>query len=354
MANHSFVKLPFAIPARAMAFLAKQVVGTAFGGFYKAQFEPKTATHEAGPDDEEGGFFFLFEGHGSDKLRINLWSDGPRDIESRHSTHGIDRLCQDFLESQLACCFGARHIDNDGLSPPGEPGRLRLFHRRMHDDGRRDLFGEAKRGSHEGDAGSWLLYGASLEEARKLCPKLFEFEAPKDVSFEHQRYALRFLPEEVKPLMIAHEKADTIDIRASLDWGAGIEAEFGSSLDKELASALLMPAAAMGLAIPEALVIAAGANGCSRGIAMAIIHRQHKAAAELLDACEAHFGAQGRASALKSAFADAKKIARQAEPEELPLEYWPVGESLSLFEQAQLASAVPSAPSAKKSKSARI
>jgi hypothetical protein len=154
--------------------------------------------------------------------------------------------------------------------------------------------------------------------------------------------------------MIAYEEADTIDIRAALNWGAAIEAELGSVIDKDLASALLMPAAAMGLAIPDALVACAGAEGSSKAIAMAIVHRQQKSAADLLDACEANFGAAARAIALKAAFADAKKIGRQAEPEQCPLEYWNVRESISVFEQSQLATAVPSNPSVKKSKSARI
>lgn len=360
MANHSSTKLPFEIPAPAMAFLAKQAVLAAFGGLYQPDFKPDRSKHKTTQGEYSFFFSFAIQGEGDTAPKINLWSDGPKHLESRHSTHGLHRLCQDFLEQQLSCCFGARHIDDDGVGKvsPGEPGLLRIFQHRFHSDGRVDIYRKftdpAKLPPPGQDAGNWLLSGPALDNARKLCPKFFEFTAPTDVTSEQQQYALQYLPEDARALMIAHENADTLDIRPLIHWGKSIDADFPKPLSPEIAGALLMPAAAMGLDIPSRLVKEAGADGCSKALAMAIVYRQHQASADLLDAVETEFGAPARSIAIKSALRDAKKIARQAEPEEKPHHYWNVPESISLFEKTQIEAAAPAPATTRKSKPPRV
>ena len=357
MANHSKTKLPWPIDIGAMALLAKQSVQAAFGGLYLCGFEPAKANRK----DNEGRFYFEFEIPGYARGNgPQAWSEGKRHVEHRHSSRGIDRLCQILIHQQLACCFGARSINDEGLGPisPGEPGLLRLFETRSCFGGRVDSFfgipnPDAPKNPKNNEAGDWLLFGPALAKARKACPKLFEFKAPTDVPLEYQEYRIGSIPENMRPKMIAHHEADTMDFRTCMSWSQAIDSDFPGKLRAEQAGSFLLPAAAMGLGFPERLVKDAGIDWCARALALAIVHREHFSSEKIVDLARQFHGPKADGLCQK-AMLESKNIEKQKRPEDPPLKHWDILESISAFEQRQIQLAAPEPNNKAKSKAPRV
>lgn len=320
MANHSKSKLPWSMDPRALAFAAERFASAAFGGLYVADFDPRKASFKEG----ELAYAFKWLGRDDANEGPNIWSEDGRSVEQRHSSRGLGKLCQDMLHHQLSACFGARSIDDDGVGRIElmTPGKLPLFYRRAHLGGRSDMFwgvfnGLKGLGGKKSEAGLWMADEADREEIQKRCPKLLEFKAPKDVSMEHQRYKLSAIPEPERSRMRAHLDKDTIDFRASLDWGAAIDRCFAEPLGKKLAGDLLLPAAAMGLEIPSRLIQESSIEGIGRAIAMAWMWNQMEAAESLERLAQERPDLSGQAGLGAEAIKAAQRLLRQAAPQDL-------------------------------------